>query len=423
MAWTNARNKELKERAQRVIPRGMYGHESTLLLPDEYPQFFRAAKGSRLWDVDGNEYIDMVCAYGPNLLGYGFEPVEAAAAEQRALGDSMTGPSDVMVTLAESLVDLVSHADWAMFCKNGTDATTMAIVTARAQTGRRKILYATGTYHGAAPWCTPRPAGILPEDRAHIVYYQYNDLDSLEAAFKEHAGDIAGVLATPFVHEVFHDEVLAEQAFATGVRRLCDEHGAMLILDEVRAGLRLARGSSWDQFGVRPDLSAWGKCLANGHSISALLGSDSAREGAEAIFVTGSFWFSAVPMAAAIETLRHIRESDYLERTIASGRRLREGLQQQAASYGFTLKQTGPVQMPQIFFEDDPDFRLGYAWATEALKRGAYLHPYHNMFVSSAHTLEDMGKILEATDEAFAAVKKRVGTLEPHPVLTALLAH
>jgi glutamate-1-semialdehyde 2,1-aminomutase len=423
MAWTNVKNVALKERAREVIPRGMYGHEATLLLPDEYPQFFQRAKGSRLWDVDGNEYVDMICAYGPNLLGYGFEPVEAAAAAQQAQGDTMTGPSEHMVELAEALVGMVSHAEWAMFCKNGTDATTMAIVAARAQTGRRKILYATGAYHGAAPWCTPRPAGILPEDRAHIVYYQYNDLDSLEAAFKQCDGDVAGVIATPFVHEVFHDEELVEPAFATGARELCDKHGAMLILDEVRAGFRLARDCSWAQYGVRPDLSAWGKCLANGYPISALLGSDSARQGAERIFVTGSFWFSATPMAAAVEALRHIRESDYLERTVASGRYLREGLQQQAASHGFTLRQTGPVQMPQVLFEDDPDFRLGYAWTSEALKRGAYLHPYHNMFISGAHTLEDMRQILEATDQAFEVVKKRRDTLQPHPVLMQILAH
>jgi glutamate-1-semialdehyde 2,1-aminomutase len=295
-------------------------------------------------------------------------------------------------------------------------------VVARAHTGRRKILAATGAYHGAAPWCTPRPAGTLPEDRAHVVYYRYDDADSLEAAFKANEGDVAGVIATPFLHETFKDEGLPEAAFATAARQLCDRYGALLILDEVRAGFRLARGSCWSQLGVRPDLSAWGKCIANGHPISALVGSDVARKGAEAIFVTGSFWFAATPMAAAVETLRHIREGDYLERTIAAGRRLREGLQQQAAAHGFTLRQSGPAQMPQILFEDDPDFRIGYAWVSEALKRGVYLHPYHNMFLSRAHGLDDIAAALAATDEAFAAVKRRAGTLEPHPIVARMLA-
>jgi len=421
VAWTNAKNKALQERARDVIPNGMYGHQSVSLLPDEYPQFFSRGRGCRLWDVDDNEYVDMMCGFGPNLLGYGFEPVEAAALAQQAKGDALTGPSEVMVELAETFVSMIDHAKWAMFCKNGTDATSIAVVVARAQTGRRKILYATGTYHGAAPWCTPRPAGILPEDRAHIVYYQYNDLDSLETAFRQCEGDVAAVIATPFVHEVFRDQVDPEQEFAVGARQLCDKHGALLILDEVRAGFRLARGSSWAKFDVQPDLSAWGKCFANGHPISAVLGSESARKGASAMFTTGSFWFAATPMAAAIETLRHIRESDYMEKMIDAGRRLRDGLQQQAASHGFTLKQTGPVQMPQILFEDDPDFRFGYHWCAETLQRGAYLHPYHNMFVSSAHTLADMNDVLAATDEAFAAVRKNRDAIQPNAALMRVL--
>jgi len=421
MSWTIAKSKALQERAAVVMPRGVYGHESVRLLPDEYPQFFSRARGARLWDVDGNEYVDLMCAFGPNLLGYGFEPVESAAAAQQARGNAMTGPSEAMVVLAESLVGMVKHATWAMFCKNGSDATSMAVVAARAQTGRRKILYASGTYHGSQPWCTPRTAGILPEDRAHIVYYQYNDAESLSAAFKAHEGDVAAVIATPFVHEVFRDEALVDRVFAATARRLCDQHGALLILDEVRAGFRLARGGGWEELGVQPDLSCWGKCLANGYPISALLGSESARQGAGEMFVTGSFWYSATPMVAAIETLKHIRESDYLERMIHTGRILRDGLQQQAANHGFALKQSGPVQMPQILFEDDADFRVGYAWVAEALKRGAYLHPYHNMFLSAAHTVDDIEAVLSATNEAFAAVKQRRAQIEPHPLVVQQL--
>ena len=116
MSWSNTRAQELRERAKQVIPGGMYGHQSTMLLPVEFPQFFARGKGARLWDADGNEYVDFLCGYGPNLLGYGFEPVEAAAAAQQVLGDTMTGPSEIMVDLAEAFVAMVSHADWAMFC-------------------------------------------------------------------------------------------------------------------------------------------------------------------------------------------------------------------------------------------------------------------------------------------------------------------
>jgi glutamate-1-semialdehyde 2,1-aminomutase len=405
MAWTNTRNQELIERARAVIPGGMYGHEATLMLPPEFPQFFERAEGARLWDADGNCYIDYACAFGPNLLGYRNPMVEAAARRQAERGDTMTGPSSIMVELAEQFVSMVSHADWAMFCKNGSDATSMAMVCARAYSKRRKILVATGAYHGSQPWNTPNPTGTLPEDRAHVVQYTYDDLDSLERAFKTNRGDIAGVFATPFKHEVFQDQHQPSQPYAEAVRRLCDTHDAVLIVDDVRAGFRLAKDCSWSLLGVQPDLSCWGKVLANGHALSALAGSERFRDAARSIFVTGSFWFSAVPMAAAVATLRLVRETDYITRLVELGARLREGLDAQAAAYGFGLRQTGPVQMPQILFQNDPDMRLGFAWTAAAIKQGVYLHPYHNMFLNAAMTESDINQTLEATEQAFADLK------------------
>jgi glutamate-1-semialdehyde 2,1-aminomutase len=422
MVWTSKRNKELTERARRVIPGGMYGHQSVGLMPDVFPQFFTRAQGTHLWDADGNRYIDYMCAYGPNLLGYRNETVDAAAAAQQRLGDTMTGPSEIVVELAEKLVSLVRHAGWAMFCKNGTDATSMAVVIARAHSNRRKILVARKTYHGSAPWCTPRPAGIVDEDRAHIIYYEYNDPDSLETAFKSAGDDVAAVMATALRHEIFEDQALPDPEFARTARRLCDESGALLVVDDVRAGFRMARDCSWSTVGVQPDLSAWGKVIANGYPISALMGSDKARDAAQRIFVTGSFWFSAVPMAAAIATLTEIESSDYLERIGTTGRMLRDGLDQQARAHGFQLRQTGPAQMPQIFFEDDPDFRLKYCWTEEALTRGVYLHPYHNMFISAALTEADVRATLEIADDAFQALKRRRLTLGPVEKVSALLA-
>src|SRR5262249_55483326 len=239
----------------------MYGHQSTALLPDVFPQFFNRAEGARLWDADGNEYIDFMCAYGPNLLGYRHKAVEAAAATQQRRGDTMTGPPEIVVDLAERFVSLLSHADWAMFCKNGTDATTMAMMVARAQSDRRKILLARRTYHGSAPWCNPRLRGTLPDDRAHVLYYEYNDAASLQAAFEKTNGDVAGVFVSAFRHEIFEDQALPTPEFARTARRLCDESGALLIVDDVRAGFRLARDCSWSTVGVQPDLSAWGKVV------------------------------------------------------------------------------------------------------------------------------------------------------------------
>jgi glutamate-1-semialdehyde 2,1-aminomutase len=422
MAWTNQRNKQLIERARRVIPGGMYGHQSTAILPDVFPQFFRRAEGARLWDADGNEYIDYMCAFGPNLLGYRHPPVEAAAMAQQQLGDTMTGPSEIMVELAEKFVSLVTHADWVIFCKNGTDATTMAMTTARAHTRKRKILVAVKAYHGAAPWCNPNVNGILPEERAHILHYEYNNPASLTEAFRSAGDDVAGVFASAFRHDVFEDQDLPTLEYAQSTRTLCDESGALLIVDDVRAGFRLARDCSWSKVGVQPDLSAWGKAIANGYALSALAGSEKARAAVQRTFVTASYWFQAIPMAAAIATLHEIENSDYLERTEKTGAMLRDGLARQSASYGFGLRQTGPVQMPMILFEDDADLRLGYCWVAEALTRGVYIHPWHNNFICAALTESDVERTLNATGEAFAALKKQRATLGPVEQLKARFA-
>lgn len=422
MSWTNTRGAELLDRARAVIPGGTFGHVSTSRLPDGFPAFFSRSEGARLWDPDGNVYIDYMCAYGPNLFGYGYEPIEKAASAQRALCDTMTGPGEVMVELAESLVDLVTHADWAMICKNGTDATSMAIAVARSYRDRRKVVLARGAYHGAAFWSTPRPAGTVPDDRAHFIYYEYNDAQSLSDAVRKAGDDLAAIFVTPFRHETFEDGVLPTAEFARLARELCDAADALLIIDEVRAGFRLARDGSWTAYGVQPDLSCWGKAIGNGHPISALLGSEKARAAAAKPFLTGTYWFSAVPMAAAVATLAAIRNTDYLERTIRLGSALRDGLQQQAARHGFTLRQTGPVQMPQIFFEDDPDFRFGYGWVAHALRRGVYLHPFHNMFICAALSDEDVRETLDKTDDAFEALRRDAPTLGPVPQIRDMLA-
>lgn len=315
MPHANSLDKTLRERAAAVIPNGMYGHESVRLLPDVYPQFFGRAEGARLWDVDGREYLDFMCGYGPNLFGYRNHKIDMAAKAQAELGDAMTGPGAVMVELAEKFVQTIGHASWVMFCKNGTDATTMAISTARAHTGKRKILVAKGAYHGAAPWCTPVPAGVVPEDRAHLITYIYNDIESLEAAVIAAGDDLAGIIASPFKHDAFVDQQMPDAAYARRAREICDARGALLIVDDVRAGFRLARDCSWSLVGVAPDLSCWGKAIANGYPLSALAGSEKARAAAGTLYVTGSFWFGAVPMAAGVATLNEITSSTYLEHT------------------------------------------------------------------------------------------------------------
>ncbi len=296
-----------------------------------------------------------------------------------------------------------------MLAKNGTDATTMCCTIARAQTGRKRILVARGAYHGAAPWCTPRLAGTTPEDRANLGHYTFNDTGSLRAAVAEAGDDLAGVVVSPFKHDAGFDQELVDPAFARGLRELCDATGAALILDDVRCGFRLHLGSSWEPIGVDPDLSAWSKAIANGHPLAAVLGTDRFRDGARSVFVTGSFWFSAVPMAAAVATIAALREEGAIEAMERAGAALRDGIIGQAAAWGLEVNYTGPVQMPYLTFAGDIDHARARVFAAAAVRGGAFIHPRHNWFVSAAMTAADIDLVLRATDEAFAAVREHVG--------------
>jgi glutamate-1-semialdehyde 2,1-aminomutase len=397
----------LRARAARVIPGGLWGHMRAQGLPAGYPQFFSRAEGCRLWDADGREFIDFMCSWGPIVLGHHDPEVEAAAESQRRLGDAMNGPAPVLVDLAEQFTAMVAHADWALFAKNGTDATTVCVTTARAARGRRKLLVARGAYHGAAPWCSPSVVGVTAEDRVHLVPYRYNDVASLEQAAADCGDDLAAVLVSAFRHDYGVDQELPTREFVQAVRALCDRNGAALILDEVRAGGRIDLAGSWEAFGVRPDLAAWSKAIANGHALAAVTGSDRYREAAASIFVTGSFWCGAVAMAAALATLRKLQAQDGIAHMRTMGQRLRDGLMQQAAAHGFGIRCSGPPQMPMLLFDDDPEAALGSAFCTLALQRGVYLHPKHNMFLSVAHRPQDIDQALQATDGAFSELAAR----------------
>lgn len=400
----NAMEQVLRDRARRVIPGGMWGHLDVARLPQGYPQFFARAEGATLWDVDGRRYLDFMCSWGPNLLGYRHPAIEAAAARQQAFGDVMNGPGAILVELAELLTDTVAHADWAMFQKNGSDATTSCVTIARAATGRRKILVAHGAYHGAVPWCSPSLVGVTTEDRAHLISFEFNDVESLRAAAAEAGDDLAAILVSAFRHDLGCDLELPTPTFAMEARRLCDAAGAALVIDEVRAGFRLDIAGSWERFGVRPDLAAWSKAIANGYPLAAVTGAESLRAAAEKVFVTGSFWCSATAMAAAAATLDIVRREPVIARMSAMGERLRAGVDALARAHGVSLRQSGPVQMPLILFDDDPLWRKGDLFCQVALSKGVYLHPRHNMFLCAAHGEAEIDEALRAIDAGLAAV-------------------
>mgnify|MGYP004675722657 CR=1 FL=1 len=196
------KSREAFLRAAKVIPSGVYGHlgpaEGCFVPVEAFPLFSERAEGTYFWDIDGHRFIDYMCAYGPNILGYGDPDVEEAAARQRAKGDCTTSPSTVMIDFAELLVDTVSSADWAFFAKNGNDVTTMAVMVARAYTKRKKIVFFKGYYHGISPWTQKIDyAGVIEEDVMHNIYLDWNDTAALEETFRRHGDEMAADITPP----------------------------------------------------------------------------------------------------------------------------------------------------------------------------------------------------------------------------------
>ena len=396
----------LRKRANAFIPGGMWGHMSVKKLPFGYPQFFSKAKDARIWDLDGNCYIDFMCGYGPNILGYNNAEVDDAVNEQRKKLDLGNGPSALVVDLAEKLIKLVDSADWALFAKNGTDATTTCLTISRAATGKKKILVAKGSYHGSAPWCTPVATGVVEEDISNLVFFEYNNSISLEEAAKEAGADLAGIILTAFRHDVRRAQALPKKAFLKKAREICDKKNAVLILDDVRAGFRINRRGSWVDYGVKPDLTAFSKAIGNGYPLSAVVGVEKLRQAASEIYVTGSFWCNATSMAASLKTLSIIEERDVVEHISSLGEKLRSGVDQIANSVGVEISQSGPAQMPLILFKDDKDFLKGSKFVQYLLSKGIYFHPWHNMFLSLAHTAEDVNTTLDAVEFAMKKISE-----------------
>lgn len=403
-------SRELFTRALKVVPAGIYGHlgpsEGCYIPVSAYPFYAARAQGAYIWDVDGNRYIDYMCAYGPNILGYGDPEVDAAARAQMDTGNCTTLPTARMVELAELLVDTIDGADWAFFAKNGGDTTSLALMIARAATGRDKVILFDGHYHGVAPW-TQRLGhpGITAADVANNLYATWGDLPGLERLIAENKGRIAALLATPYHHPVFQDNALPDPVWWPAVRKLCTDNGIVLAIDDVRAGFRLDNRGSAAHYGFQPDLQCYCKALANGWNVSAMVGVDSLRAAAGSVMYTGSYWLSAIPFAAALATIRRLREVDGPTRMLQLGRSLTDGLRAAGAEHGFDLRISGETSMWYMRITDDDDLRLHQEWVAECVRRGVFFTSHHNLFMNLAMTDADIAHTVEIAHEAFGVVK------------------
>lgn len=407
---TYDKSKELFQRALKCIPGGVYGHqgpsEGCAIPIDAFPIFSERAKGSYFWDVDGNRFVDYMCAYGPNILGYGDEDVDRAVAEQLKSCNCVTTPSKTLVPFAELLCDTVDMADWVVFAKNGGDVTTYAIMIARQATGRKKILMIKGGYHGVAPWTQKLGyGGIISEDVTNNLYINFNNLEELKKVIEENKGEIACFITTPYSHPTFVDNELPSENWYKEVRRLCDENGIVLIFDDIRCGFRLdVKGSDY-HYGVKADLECFCKALANGYNVSALCGIDALKGTATDVYYTGSYWMSAEPFAAGIACINKIKETNAVEDITKKAYKLTDGLVEVAKHNGFDLKVTGERSMWYMRLLDDYSTMIHQEWVAECVKRGVFFVSHHNLFINAALSYEDIDFTLDVADEAYKVVK------------------
>lgn len=404
-----SKSRKAFRKALNYIPSGVYGHlgpsEGCAIPIDAFPAFASKAKGAYFWDLDGNRFIDYMCAYGPNILGYNDDDVDTAAKQQIELGNCTTLPFTNMIDMAEILVETVEMADWAFFAKNGGDVTSFALMIAKAATGRRKTILVKGNYHGVAPWTQKVGApGIVDEDVHNNIYVEWNDFEKLKQVVEENKDEIACFMSTPYWHPVFTDNKLPEPDYWQKVRKLCTDNGIVLAIDDVRCGFRLDLKGSDHYYGFKADLMCFCKSIGNGWNFSAITGIEPLKSAVTSVMYTGSYWLSAVPFAAGIATIKKLREINADRLLLSKGLKLTNGLKEAAERNGFNLVISGEPSMWYMRIANDDSLMLHQKWVAECVKRGAFFTNHHNLFVNCALSDEDIDFTLDVADEAFKVV-------------------
>ncbi len=410
--YSHEKSRAWFDRALKVIPSGVYGHQGPsegLFLPmEKWPLISSRAKGAYFWDMDDNRYLDLMCAYGPNVLGYNDPDIDAAAIAQLKAENCVTAPSYKMVECAELLVDTVACADWAYFMKNGTDATTFSVLCARAHTGKKKIFFLEGYYHGNDQWAMKVDyPGILPEDVANNRVIPWFDLNALQQAYDACNGDVAALIAQPYDHGNFADNRVANREYWRQVREFCDKHGMLLIIDDVRAGFRLDLAGSDHYYGFKADIICFCKALANGYNMSAACGGEHLKATASSLSFTGSYWMSAVPFAACIATLNKMKALDTPRLFRENGTKLTEGFKAAAAEHGFELVVSGEPALFYLRIANDNSLMLHQEWVAECVSRGLFIASHHNHFLNAAIGPGEIELATQIAEDSFAAVAKK----------------
>jgi glutamate-1-semialdehyde 2,1-aminomutase len=399
---------ELLERACRVIPTGSQTFSKSL---KHYPAgvsplFLVRGRGSHVWDVDGNEYVDFISSLATVNLGYGDADVIAAVEEQLRDGIIFSLPHPIETLVAEKMREMVPCAEMTRFGKNGSDATTGAIRLARAHTGRDHVL-ACG-YHGWQDWyigSTSRNRGV-PRAVCELTHsFPFNDVPAVDRLLREHRHQVAAVILEP-MHAVLPDPGYLEE-----LKELTHRHGALLIFDEMITGFRLAGGGAQERFGVVPDLATFGKAMANGFPISAICGTARVMRLMEDIFVSLTYGGEAVSLAAALATMTKIQRQPVIEGMRTQGEKVMNAVKQLISHHaiGHILSISGSPTMGILVFADVGGYsqwQIKTFFLQEVLARGLLTMGLHIM--NFAHSDSDIAQLHAVYDEVFPSLRRAV---------------
>lgn len=369
------------------------------------PSYMERGEGCRMFDVDGNEFIDFICALGPITVGYNDPSVNEAVISQVQKFASASMQSELEVQLAEKICEIIPCAEMVRFVKNGGDATTAAVRLARAYTGRDMILMSG--YHGMHDWsigASDNNKGVPKAVCELTKNFTYNDLSDLENKLKEN--DVAAVILEPIQSNG------PLEGYLEGVKELTHKYGAILIFDEVVSGFHYALGGAQELFGVYPDLVAFGKGMANGYPISAVAGKRELLEQiSEGVFVSTTFGGDSIAMAASLATIKILEKPGYYEHITKIGTMLRDGIQEKIDKYNLNdvISVSGMPAHCGVAFEGCGSLSyldIQSIYSQEMLKKGIYVFAIY--FLNQHHTEKEATLYLEATDTAFAQIRKAI---------------
>ena len=254
MKYEQKSSDKLFSRAKELIPGGIFGHYK-YAVRNEGPKFFSKAKDAYFWDIDGNKFIDLICGWGPMILGYNNPIIDKAAQEQYSLGNTVSVASPVMIELAETLVDTVEIAEWALFGKNGGDSTQLAVMISRQETGKDKVLKINGGYHGANGWMQREGSpGTIDSDSSEVISIPWNNIEEFDSVISKFESEIACFISSPFHHPTSEDNVLPKKGYWEHIQKVCNEKNIIIIVDDVRTGFRIDLAGSNKAFNFSPDL-------------------------------------------------------------------------------------------------------------------------------------------------------------------------